>query len=274
MNTYKVEVVDADTLHVRGYDEDGALTVDQVVERDEAEHMAEAILAAEEAALAVGTRVTVGADPVVLSEYYGQTGVIESIGWFGNDEMSIVRFGNERVQVVQHEYLTVEEDDEDADDAQRRALYARLIEEGVRVTVAEDAEVVLAGGEVRDDDVYFGGEVEGTISEWPTTHTDYYDTTQNFYVVTDDGEGQVVAIHSTKAVDLDTVDRITREVGAQFAERRGLTVGASVELPGFLDSILFGTGTIQSIEDGMATVRLAEDLTQEHPLFILTRADG
>lgn len=288
---FKVEYVDADNARIRAFDT-GSLIDEVRVRTAQAEALAEATLAARDAfrgaqddGLIEGARVLVGNDPVVRREFYGQEGTINRESWAGDSSMKIILFDNDQEQVVRNEYLTVmdrmpvlvsgpDAEDTDADAAQEQALFRRLAEEGVRVTVAADARAFLKDDEDEPTGrVYFTGEVEATIMERPP-HDNMYCMERNFYVENDTGLGQVVAIRNTEPLDeyREVISDLTRSVGAEFAERRGIVPGATVSVPG-LEGILFGTGTVTDVADGAATVNLAGVMEREYPVFVLNTAD-
>lgn len=280
---FKMEYEDADNARVRAFDaEDGSLIDDARVSTQSAEALAEATLAARDAfrgaqadGLVEGARVRVGNDPVVRTEFYGQEGTIIGTTWALSDDLKVVLFDGGTEQVVHDEYLTVVEDTEDADEAQEQALIRRLAEEGVRVTVAADATAFLKDDEDEPTGgVFFGGEIEATITEG--SPSEKYCKDRNFFVVSDDGLEQVVAIRDTEPLDgyAETIADLVRDVGAQFAERRGIVPGASVNLPGMtLESLLFSTGRVLAVEDGLATVAIRDTMEQTYPAFNLTTAD-
>lgn len=276
---FKVEYVDADNARVRAFDaEDGALIEDTRVKTQGAEALAEATLAARDAfrgaqddGLVEGARVLVGDDPVVRTEFHGKEGTITGESWADSASLKVVLFDEDQMQIVHNDYLTVV----DADATQEQDMMRRLEKEGVRVKVVADAKAFLKDD--RDEptgEVYFSGEAVATISAWEDTAPEDYCTERNFFLVAEDGLGQVVAIRDTEPLDEyhETISDLTREVGAEYAVQRGIVPGATVAVPG-LEGILFGTGTVTDVADGMATVDLAGVLEREYPAYILNTAD-
>ena len=160
--------------------------------------------------------------------------------------------------------------DVDWDAEQAKALRKALV--GVRVKVAADAKVTDVDGDVLDD-VWFGGETEATIVEWDDRTNDDYDPDANFRVQDDEGLAQAVRLDDCEPLDPDDVKNPTLRVGAKYAERRGIVPGAQVRVPDFLMDMLFGSGTVVKVEDGLATVSIA-DMEPEYPAFLLRAADG
>ena len=279
---FKVEYVDADNARIRAFDaEDGSLIDDARVLTQQAEALAEATLAGRDAfraaqkaegarVLVEGARVLVGRDPAVLTEYYGQEGTITDETWEGTNT-KVVRFDDGVGQIVSVDYLTVVED---ADKAQEAAVMERLIEAGVRVRILDEPVVFLKGDDEPDDGVYFEPGTVATISAWEDDADEHYCSERNFFLVTEEGMPQVVAMRSTEPLDeyREFVSDLSRSVGAEFAERRGIVVGATVSVPG-LEGILFGTGTVKDVVDGVATVSLAGIMEREYPVYILNTAD-
>ena len=280
---FKVEYEDADNARVRAFDAvDGSLIDDARVLTQQAEALAEATLAARDAfregarVLVKGARVLVGNDPVVRTEYYGQEGTITEETWVSSDDYKVVLFDGDTEQVVHNEYLTVVEDTEDADKTQDAAMMERLIKAGVRVRILDEPVVFGKDADEPDDGVYVEPGTVVTISAWEDDADEHYCTERNFFLTAEDGLQQVVAMQSTEALEeyKEVISDLVLSVGAEFAERRGIVPGASVYLPpATLEGILFGTGRVLAVEDGLATVAIYDAMEQTYPAFNLITAD-
>lgn len=249
--------------------------------RENAEALANSIREAldngsDEPDFAEGDRVIFdGSDGLVFANA-GAVGTVTNPAML--DEFVEVDFADVGKQIVLPSALALadedapETDEDDPDMGMLRDL--RQSVNGLRVTVVGDEPY----GVTRDgshDPVNFPEGTEGTILPWDEFEAEFgesgHDENKNFPVRTDEGLVQVVALDCTLPVDRETVYARSREVGARWAERRGIVVGATVSLPPTsLLAVVFGQGTVVSINDGMAEVRVeGADAVEDFPLTSL-----
>lgn len=280
-------------------DEDGGQQITVTFDGDEQRIVNESALSKVEAlpgGFKVGDRVHYDGEDDDVFTTAGNGTVTATDTWFdgqyaeGSDE--------ERSQYVKTEHLSpldlaeslsdtisvlLDDEDEpegtDLKDEQTRALRRELI--GLRVrTIDFDGDgkvkVDMLDGE-RSDSVYAGPiGSEGAIVDFDTRGgSGWYDEDTCFTVQMDSGAVQTMAFDYVEPVDPEDLRERTLKVAAEFAERRGIVVGALVTpMVPSIEALLGGPAKVESVEGGLATVEFDRlGLTKQYPASLLVLAD-